>query len=191
MRPEAPLSLTRLGMTNRVAEIIDLESRADELESDASALRWQAAERIAAELAEGKTQRQLASEISKSQGHVAKCSKIWLMYGSDSPENRPAWAEAYQGVSGKSKARKPMTTQERFDAMMAEYSDLDVEFVSTGDSLGDVRETYARLRRAHERWVRSVMLVVEMHQEEGLPLCHWVRDALAKIATTDDEGFPL
>jgi hypothetical protein len=58
------------------------------LADEVDGLRWAVAEDIAAELADGKSQRQLAVEISKSQSHISKMLSAWKRYGSDSLENR-------------------------------------------------------------------------------------------------------
>jgi hypothetical protein len=73
---------------SRVDEIIWLErlgDRAQEL----------AAERIAAELESGKSQRQLAREIGKSQTHVCHMAKAWELYRGESLGNHPSFNEAY------------------------------------------------------------------------------------------------
>src|SRR5262245_18111411 len=62
---------------DRITVIIDCEQKADAHLAEADALRWQAAELIAAELADGKTQRQLAEEIGKSQPHVCYMAAVW------------------------------------------------------------------------------------------------------------------
>ena len=63
--------------TARVAKIIECERQADQHAKAADELRWEAAELIASELAEGKTQRQLANEIDKSQRHVGYMNRVW------------------------------------------------------------------------------------------------------------------
>src|SRR5258706_10246459 len=62
---------------NNVEEIIRLEADADKLDSEASDLRWKAAELIHAELQTGKSQAQLAMEIGKSQAHVSYMARCW------------------------------------------------------------------------------------------------------------------
>jgi hypothetical protein len=91
---------------DRVAEIIEHEKLADDLQASADEHHWEAARLIAAELGDGKTQTRLAAEIGKGQGHVSKCAKIWRTYGDYSPENRPAWHDAYRSVSCKPKPSK-------------------------------------------------------------------------------------
>jgi len=85
----------------RIQKIMRLENEADAAEQSANDMRWEAAETIWQELQAGTTQRKLASEIGKSQAHVAKCNRIWADHRSDSPENRPKWADAYRKVSSK------------------------------------------------------------------------------------------
>lgn len=84
-----------------VSRIIALQADAARAEADANRYHWEAAELIAHELETGISQRQLAREIGKSQGHVSKCAVLWARCGSDSLENRPAWRDAYRSVSGK------------------------------------------------------------------------------------------
>jgi len=91
----------------RIQKIKRLENEADAAEQSANDKRWEAAEAIWQELQASTTQRKLASEIGKSQAHVAKCNRIWADHRSDSPENRPKFADAYREVSGKS-ARPPV-----------------------------------------------------------------------------------
>jgi hypothetical protein len=61
-------------MSDRVQEIIRLEKRA---ESDL----WDIARLISEELADGKSQRQLAREIGKGQTHVSYMAKTWALFG--------------------------------------------------------------------------------------------------------------
>src|SRR5579863_1373665 len=48
-------------------------------ERGADVLHWKAAELIAAELADGKSQRELAHEIGKSQPHVNRMVRCWRL----------------------------------------------------------------------------------------------------------------
>lgn len=80
----------------RIAEIIDHERQADQLAAAADAHRWEAARLIAAELAGGKTQRQLAAQIGKSQAHVSFMARAWRDYHGN--QDRPAFAEVYQAL---------------------------------------------------------------------------------------------
>jgi hypothetical protein len=90
----------------RVEEIKHLEQRADIYEAEAQEARWRVAALMAAEMDEGlRRQRRLAEEIGKSQSHVSKCVAVSRKYGADTPENRPAWHDAYREVSGKDKAK--------------------------------------------------------------------------------------
>src|SRR5262249_54514913 len=77
---------------DRVAQIIDIEKRADAAEGEASDLRWEAARLIHEELAEGKTQRGIAAEIGKSQNHVFRYNRVWDRFGTES--QRPTFAAA-------------------------------------------------------------------------------------------------
>lgn len=62
---------------SRVEEIIKAEAEADRLQNETDAWHWLAAELIAAELDEGKSQRQLAREIGKSHQHVSRMVRCW------------------------------------------------------------------------------------------------------------------
>ena len=60
---------------SRVSRIILCETEADEHEQ-AGRLRWEAAQLIAAELEAGKSTRDLAGEIGKSQTHVTRMARV-------------------------------------------------------------------------------------------------------------------
>ena len=77
----------------RVAKIIECERQADQHAKAADELRWEAAELIASELAEGKTQRQLAGEIGKGHTHVCFMARTWNLFGYQ--VTKPSFAEAY------------------------------------------------------------------------------------------------
>ncbi len=64
---------------------------------------WKAAELIAAELADGKTQTQLAKEIGKSQNHVSIMNRVWALY--NQVVERPPFAEAYAEAKKSETAR--------------------------------------------------------------------------------------
>jgi len=97
----------------RVQEIIRLG-----LQGQADEVRWLAAQRIFEELESGKTQRQLAEEISKSVAHVNFMSKVWRVYPG---KQERSFNECYQGVkAGKPKdvmpeAPTPPVSGEPFD----------------------------------------------------------------------------
>ncbi len=80
----------------RVVEIIECEKQAEQHEAIADDFRWKAAELIAAELAAGKTQRQLAAEIGKDHRHIGRMNRVWQRFGDLGPQERPAFNEAYQ-----------------------------------------------------------------------------------------------
>jgi hypothetical protein len=80
----------------RVVEIIECERQADDHEARADEFRWRAAELIAAELAAGKTQRQLAAEIGKARAHVRHMDRLWERFGHLGAQDRPPFAEAYR-----------------------------------------------------------------------------------------------
>lgn len=81
-------------LPRRVHEIIQHEHQADDLVAEADEHRWEAARLIAEELAQGKSQRQLASEIGKSLRHVQLMATVHGDYlGS---HDRPAFNQAYQ-----------------------------------------------------------------------------------------------
>lgn len=84
----------------RVQQIIEHEAAADELAAASDAHRWEAARLIADELAAGKSQRQLAAEIGKSQTHVSRMARVWE--ARESLETQPgAFNEAYQALAAK------------------------------------------------------------------------------------------
>lgn len=58
--------------------------------------RWRAAELIAAELATGKTQRQLAEEIGKTHQHAGYMNRVWTRFGNLGCQDRPPFNEAYR-----------------------------------------------------------------------------------------------
>jgi hypothetical protein len=79
----------------RVEEIIRLETDADRLARDYEANRWETARLIAAELDDGKTQRQLAAEIGKSQKHVDYMARTWRLSENLGSQDRPTFNDAY------------------------------------------------------------------------------------------------
>jgi hypothetical protein len=186
----ACLSTLTSTVMNRVAQIIQTESDADKLLAESDALRWHAAELIAAELADGKSQRQLAREIGKSQAHVSKCAKLWTLYGGDSLENRPAWHDVYRSVSGKSARRQGMTVWERWQDWKRRAETVE-PFIGSGDRMTDLGVLYQRMKAAWELHVEATTIIVDMYREEGLPLSPWVRERLIEIANCDEHGFPL
>jgi len=90
---------------DRVGQIIEHERLAEELQAQSDQHRWEAARLIAAELADGKSQRQLSQEIGKSQTHVSFAAKTWELYGGDYLGNRLrlTWNDAYHGPAVRSK----------------------------------------------------------------------------------------
>lgn len=88
-------SITGTVLSPRVLRIIEHERLGDEHQAKSDEHRWQAAELIAAELADGKSQRQLGREIHKDHKDVAWKAKCWELWGPRSPLDRPAWNEAY------------------------------------------------------------------------------------------------
>jgi hypothetical protein len=80
-------------------------------ERGAEGLQWKAAELIAGELADGKSQRELAREIGKSQPHVFRMNWVWQRYVNVSPADRPSFNAAYNeanppGIRGPSAAKQ-------------------------------------------------------------------------------------
>lgn len=67
-----------------------------ECETGAEALQWEAAERIAAGNAAGRTQQAIAREIGKGQPHVCYMIKTWKNHLGDNP--KPPFNEAYQAA---------------------------------------------------------------------------------------------
>lgn len=62
---------------SRVDEIIKAEAEAGRLQGESDQWRWLAAELIAGEIYDGKSQRQLAREIGKSHQHVSRMVQCW------------------------------------------------------------------------------------------------------------------
>lgn len=88
----------------RVQQIIEDEAAADQLDkaiaeqtAERDMRRWRAAENIAAELADGKTQRQLAEEIGKDHRHVGRMAQVWREFGDHGPQER-SFDSYYQEV---------------------------------------------------------------------------------------------
>jgi hypothetical protein len=80
-------------------------------EAQANDCKWAAAEGIAAELADGKSQRQLGREIGKDEKHVRLMRKCWEQCGLKSAADgtRPPFNEFYNSpeVRGIPKAKDP------------------------------------------------------------------------------------
>lgn len=88
------LAFTSAGM-DRVSEIVRLEAAADVKDVEASELRWLAAELIVAELESGKSQRQLAREIGKTQQHVSRVKISWDVVRHLKVSDRPPFNTVY------------------------------------------------------------------------------------------------
>lgn len=80
---------------NRIEEIVWHEAEAERLDQEADGHRWEAASLIAQELANGKSQRELAAEIGKSQTHVSLMAKVWHEWGDYQGNQRPRFSRAY------------------------------------------------------------------------------------------------
>lgn len=72
----------------RVERIVEIEKAAaeavtiiEDMTATVDDLRWEAAELIHGELAEGKSHRQLGKEIGKSHTHVRVMAEVWERYG--------------------------------------------------------------------------------------------------------------
>src|SRR5690606_33905695 len=84
--------------------IIHHEAEADRLQGEADAHRWEAARLIAEELDGGKSGRQLAREINKTETHVRYMRKTWEENANLGSQDRPPFNEAYQAAKrGKAK----------------------------------------------------------------------------------------
>jgi hypothetical protein len=85
----------------RVAEIIADLAVADAHEAISEGRRWEAARKITAELDDGKSQRELAAEIGRSQTYVSRYARIWR--GRESLDSRGpgAFGEAFAALSAK------------------------------------------------------------------------------------------
>lgn len=80
---------------SRISEIIKAEAEADRLQDKSDQWRWLAAELIAAELCDGKRQRQLADELGyRSHTTVMYKAKAWKIFGLLG-DQRPSWNDAY------------------------------------------------------------------------------------------------
>lgn len=75
-------------MEDRVREIIECERS---LEKDG----YRAAELISAELSDGRSQREVAADIGKSQPHVLYMGRVWEVWGDNPGYQRPPFNEAY------------------------------------------------------------------------------------------------
>ena len=95
-------------LSERVSRIIQNEQDAELYQAQADECKWAASEDIAAELADGKTQRQLGSEIGKSHKHVGYMATAWRKFGNLGSQ-RPAFNEAYHSpeVRGMPKPKDP------------------------------------------------------------------------------------
>jgi hypothetical protein len=82
-------------LSARVSAIIQNERDAEMYEAQANDCKWAAAEDIAAELADGKSLRQLGGEIGKSFGHVRLMRKSWECALKYTPDDRPSFNEVY------------------------------------------------------------------------------------------------
>lgn len=102
--------LREVDKLDRVARIKFCETEAQKLYENAEALQWEAAELIATELAEGKTQRELAKEIGKSQMHVSYMSRIWKIKLENPGVQERSFNDLYQEVKGRK--TKPETESE-------------------------------------------------------------------------------
>jgi hypothetical protein len=87
-------------LSPRVQKIIKLEQGAEWN-------HWEAARLISEELADGKSQRQLANEIGKSHTHVQHMAKAWEWQLKLPPSDRPPFNELYNSpeVRGQSAAK--------------------------------------------------------------------------------------
>jgi hypothetical protein len=85
-------------LTPRVQQIIRLEKEADDAQ-------WEAARLISEELAEGKSQRQLAREIGKSQPHVLYMHRCWRLR--DNYSYHSSFSEVYNSPEIRAAGEKP------------------------------------------------------------------------------------
>jgi hypothetical protein len=153
---------------DRVADIIATWAQADGLEADVNALRWRVAEMITAELADGKSQRQLAREIGKHHSHVGRMAKCreWRL---KSPEPAP-FNEVYNspevrkphalrsGSEGSGGRQAPRDTYGRFKTATFEFAQACIEAKRNGRSLRQIAE--AADAKVHYSTVRRAILAV-------------------------------
>jgi hypothetical protein len=83
---------------SRVQAIKRHEAAAEKLQGQADTHRWMAAKLIAEELADGKSQRDLAAEIGKSKVHVQRMKKLWEVFGPLGDQERPPFNTAYHSA---------------------------------------------------------------------------------------------
>lgn len=84
---------------NRIYDIIKLEAEADKLSEEYENNRWETARLISDELASGTSQRQLASQVGKSQMHISRMNTVWQRNARVSLEDRPSFTEAYNAAN--------------------------------------------------------------------------------------------
>lgn len=110
---------------DNIERIIRLEADADKLQAEADELRWEAARLIAEELDGGKSQRQLAREIGKSQPHVKYMAAVHKIKV-DNPGYQGSFNDAYQKAKrGKRSATGGQRTEKKRKPAPAE--DVDVQ----------------------------------------------------------------
>jgi len=92
---------------DRVQQIIQLEADYDKLSAEAEANRWETARLYAEELAAGKSQRGLAREVGKSEGHIRRMRKCWEIGRVLKDADMPKFNTAYNSteIRGEPKPR--------------------------------------------------------------------------------------
>ena len=91
-------------VSGRVLEIIEHEQTADRLQEESDWHRWEAARKIAEELADGKSQRKLAREIGKTHPHITYVMRALDLRGNPGYQS---FNDAYQAAKKAKKAVEP------------------------------------------------------------------------------------
>lgn len=134
---------------NRVTAIMRLEKEGDDCQ-------WQAAELIAAELAEtGKSARKLGNEIGKSHTHVSRMRRTWDEYKDTDPAKRPPFAEAYAGFKASAKATDDQEAPEEggnpgFQADEATEDEGHTDAADLGKDWAESIKSLRKVRRNHK-----------------------------------------
>lgn len=90
----------------RIEEIIWCEGQAAELARDSEELRWTAARLIAQELDAGRTQRDVAADIGKSQRHVGYMFQVHKIAGEKHTSQERSFDAIYQEIMGRPPAAR-------------------------------------------------------------------------------------
>ena len=187
----------REGMTDRITAIIQAEHDADKLQAESDALRWQAAELIAAELADGKSFRALAAEIGKSVGHVQRMAVCGRIPG----DTRPLFNEAYQAAKGRKanpEAKSPKPSDDGIaESCSGPRGEFDPKTGATYDACGKDNSLNDSIE-IMEHWVKDITTPgTRMNKRQHAKLQRMFKSALKALENvdvvdklTEDQGAP-